>query len=97
MKLEIVLTPHAKDTLISIISFIQLKWGDKSAAKFVERTYKVLDTIAQQPYIFKVYQVNNVRKGLITKHTSVIYRVLDDRIEVLFFWDNRQEPVTDAN
>jgi plasmid stabilization system protein ParE len=93
MKLEIVLTPRAKETLISIVSFIQLKWGNKSAEKFVERTYRVLDTVAQQPYIFKVYQVNNVRKGLITKHTSVIYRVLDDRLEVLFFWDNRQDPV----
>ena len=93
MTLEIILTPHAKDTLISIVSFIQQKWGNKSAEKFIERTYKTLETVAQQPYIFKVYQVNNVRKGLITKHTSVVYRVLNDRIEVLFFWDNRQDPV----
>jgi len=90
MKLEIILTPKAKDTLLSIVSFIQLKWGNESAEKFVERTYRVLDTISRQPLIFKVYQVNNVRKGLITKHTSVIYRVLDEQIEILFFWDNRQ-------
>jgi plasmid stabilization system protein ParE len=67
--------------------------GGSSAEKFVERTYKVLDTISQQPYIFKAYQEKDVRKGLITKHTSVVYRVVNDRIEVLFFWDNRQEPV----
>jgi plasmid stabilization system protein ParE len=93
MKLEIVLTPRARETFLSIVAFIQLKWDDKAAEKFVERTYNVLDTISQQPYIFKVYQANNVRKGFVTKHTSVIYRVLDDRIEVLFFWDNRQEPI----
>jgi plasmid stabilization system protein ParE len=93
MKLAIILTPKAKDTFLSIILFIREKWGSSSAEKFVERTYRVLDTIAQQPYIFKAYQEKDVRKGLITKHTSVVYRVVNDRIEVLFFWDNRQEPV----
>jgi plasmid stabilization system protein ParE len=93
MKREIVLTPRAKETFIATILFIQYKWGNNSAEKFIERTYEVLDTIAQQPYIFKAYQEENVRKGLITKHTSVIYRVVSDRIEVLFFWDNRQEPI----
>ena len=93
MKLQIILTPKAKDTFLATILLIKLKWGDKSAEKFVERTYTVLDTIAQQPYLFKTYQGNEVRKGLITKHTSVVYRVVDDRIEVLFFWDNRQDPI----
>jgi plasmid stabilization system protein ParE len=93
MNPEIILTPKAKDTLLSIVLFIRVKWGNKSAEKFVEKTYKVLDTIAQQPYLFKAYQEINVRKGLITKHTSVVYRIRDDRIEVLFFWDNRQDPI----
>ena len=95
MSLEIILTPNAKDTLLSIVSFIQLKWGDRSAEKFIEKTYKVLDTISQQPYLFKAYEEKNVRKALITKQTSVVYRVLHDRIEVLFFWDNRQEPINE--
>jgi plasmid stabilization system protein ParE len=93
MKLEIILTPKAKDTFLATIVFIQLKWGDKSAEKFVEKTYGVLDTIAQHPYLFKAYLEKDVRKGLITKHTSVIYKVVHNRIEVLFFWDNRQEPI----
>jgi plasmid stabilization system protein ParE len=93
MKFEVILTPKAKDTFLATILFIRFKWGDNSADKFVERTYAVLDTIAQQPLLFKAYQGNNVRKGLITKHTSIIYRVNNNRIEVLFFWDNRQEPV----
>ena len=95
MSLEIILTPNAKDTLLSIVSFIRLKWGNRSAEKFIEKTYKVLDTISQQPYLFKAYEEKNVRKGLITKQTSVVYRVLHDRIEVLFFWDNRQEPINE--
>ncbi len=93
MNLEVVLTPNANETLLAIVSFIRNEWGDISAEKFIKKTYRVLDTIAQQPYLFKAYQETNVRKGLITKHTSVVYRVLHNQIEVLFFWDNRQEPI----
>jgi plasmid stabilization system protein ParE len=93
MKLEIILTPTAKDTFLATISFIQLKWGNKSAEKFVEKTYRVLDTISQQPYIFKAHKESNIRKGIITKQTSIVYRVSANHIELLFFWDNRQEPI----
>ncbi len=95
MKLEIIFTAKAKDSLLATILFIQGEWGYKSAEKFTLKVYKTLDTIAQQPLIFKAYQNANVRKGIITKQTSVIYRVLHDKIEVLFFWDNRQEPLND--
>jgi plasmid stabilization system protein ParE len=93
MKLAVVLTPRAKETFIAVILQIKDKWGDHSADKFVERAYQVLDTVAQQPYLFKAYQEENVRKAFITKHTSLVYRVAVDHIEVLFFWDNRQEPI----
>ena len=67
MKSTIVLTLRAKETFIATILQIKDKWGDGSADKFVERTYQVLDTIAQQPYLFKAYREENVRKAFITK------------------------------
>jgi plasmid stabilization system protein ParE len=93
MSLEIILTPKAKDTLLSIVSFIQAEWGQNSAEKFITKAYKTLDNISKQPYLFKSYSGNEVRKGLITKQTSVIYRINAGKIEVLFFWDNRQDPI----
>ena len=35
----------------------------------------------------------NIRIALIKKLSSVFYEVKPDKIEVLFFWDNRQEPI----
>ena len=46
MSLEIILTPRAKETLLATVLFIQQKWGNKSAEKFIEKTYAVLDTVA---------------------------------------------------
>jgi len=36
----------------------------------------------------------NIRKGFVTKHTSLYYRVKPRKksIELLAFWDNRQNP-----
>jgi len=92
MSLEIVFTPKAKDSFLSIISLIRSNWGDNSAEKFVDKTYKTLHSISKQPYLFKAYLENDVRIGVITKQTSIVYRIFNDRIEILFFWDNRQEP-----
>jgi plasmid stabilization system protein ParE len=40
MKLEIILTPKAKDSLLAIVLFIQLKWGDRSAENFLKKLTK---------------------------------------------------------
>jgi len=93
MSLEIILTPKAKATLLSVVSFIEAEWGQKSAEKFVTKVYKTLDNISKQPYLFKAYSENEVRIGLITKQTSVVYRIGLEKIEILFFWDNRQDPI----
>lgn len=92
MRLEIVFTPKAKETFLYTTLQIKEKWGLKSANNFVARSHEVFKTISLQPFIFKTYSDMNIRKGLITKQTSFLYRVLDDKIEILVIWDNRQEP-----
>ena len=96
MSPEIVLTPTAKDTLLSSITFIRQKWGGKPAEKVAERVWCVLDVITRKPYFFKVRQQNNVRRALITTHISVFYRVHQNCIEVLFFIDDRMEMGVEA-
>ena len=49
--------------LLSTVLLIQQKWGNKSAEKFIEKTYAVLDTIAQQPYILKLTRATMFEKG----------------------------------
>lgn len=50
--------------------------------------------IAQFPFMFKSTSINDdVRIGFISKQTSLFYKVTDTSIQLLFFWDNRQEPI----
>ena len=93
MSLAVFWTEDAKDTFDSIISLIAAKWNSKEVADFVNHTNKVIALIVQQPLMYKASISNNVRQVVLTKQTSMFYEVHHEFITILFFWDNRQEPV----
>jgi plasmid stabilization system protein ParE len=81
---------QAKETYAAIQSQLYNRWGQSVLQKFERKTVKIL----QSPLIFKSVMDNpNIRKGLIHKNCSVFYEVKPNEIEVLFFWDNRQDPI----
>ena len=94
MSLQVFYTPRSKETLASVYNFIQNKFGTNSADKFAAKAEKTISLIAEYPFMFKASSIDeNVRIGLISKQTSLFYRVTDSSIHLLFFWDNRQEPI----
>lgn len=93
MSLPIFYTPRAKETLTSVYDFVTIKFGYKSAEKFLLKADKTITLISQNPLMFKSSSFDkNVRVGLLSKQTSLFYRITDSSIQLLFFWDNRQEP-----
>jgi plasmid stabilization system protein ParE len=94
MSLEIIFTDDASEMLLSIIRLIESKWGAKQAERFLSKTYKTIDLISKQPYLFKASSINEtVRICVLTRQTSFFYEVRDNKIIILFFWDNRQDPL----
>jgi hypothetical protein len=54
-----------------------------------------LNQIAENPGMFVASRKKkNIRKGYITKHNALYYRVkpIKKELELLTFWDNRQNP-----
>lgn len=93
MSFSLYWTDEAKVTFDAIVEFVEEVWGEKEAEKFIKRTIKVLSDITVQPYIFKASVSKSVRKGFISRQTSVFYELVSDEIHILWFWDNRQKPV----
>ncbi len=94
MSLQIYYTPKSKETLSSVYNFILEQFGKRSADKFILKAEKTISLIAEFPLMFKASDIDqNVRIGLITKQTSLFYLVKETSIDLLFFWDNRQEPI----
>ncbi|QXV66957.1 type II toxin-antitoxin system RelE/ParE family toxin [Mucilaginibacter sp. 21P] len=93
--MQILYTDTAKQTLLSTYDFIKNQFGEKSAKLFADKADKTIKLLAEYPLMFKASDLGpNVRVGMITKQCSLFYRVTETEIHLLFFWDNRQEPLS---
>lgn len=84
----------------AIVSFHAIKeqiderFGQKEMQKFEKRILKTLNLISKFPQSFEfITNSSSVHKGFVHKNCSLFYQVKESSIEVLFFWDNRQEPL----
>ena len=93
MSLKVFWSDEATETFDSIVIFIENKWSERQAETYVKHTQRILSLISDQPYMFKASIENNIRQATITPQTSMYYEVHNDYITILFFWDNRQEPI----
>ena len=95
MSWEILISETAVETFDAIRAQIRQRLGNKAVDEFEKNTLKVLELIQRSPFMFKETELDsNIRKGLIKKRSSIFYEVRSNTIVVLFFWDNRQEPVS---
>ncbi|NLU38035.1 MAG: type II toxin-antitoxin system RelE/ParE family toxin [Bacteroidales bacterium] len=89
---KIVWTPVAVETYHSLVQYLALEWGDLFKTKFLNEVEWVVDLISQNPEMFKrSTRYKNIRIGYLSKQCSLIYRIKPDKIELLLFWDNRQD------
>lgn len=93
MSLAVFWSDEAKETFDSIVLFIENKWDERQAERFVKHTQKILSLISEQPYMYKGSINNTVRQAVISPQTSLYYEIHSGYITLLFFWDNRQEPM----
>jgi len=94
MALKIIFSDDAAEILVTIAELIENKWSKKETKKFLEKVHKTLALVSTQPYMFKASPFDeNIRVGLIAKQTSFYYEIQENEIIILFFWDNRQEPL----
>jgi len=92
--LKVIFSEEALQTFDALKEQIDMRWGEKFADDFENRILKVIATIQLAPLIFQaISQESNVRKAFIHKNCSFLYEVSESQIDILYFWDNRQEPL----
>lgn len=88
-------TPTARVTYFSVIAYLEEAWTKREIQNFVDETEKVISQIIADPHMFEESRKKtNVRKGFITKHKTLYYRVkpVKKEIEIITFWNNKQNP-----
>ena len=81
------------NNLNSIVGYLELNWTEKEIKKFLNHLDKRIQLISSNPLIFPSTEKNrNIHKSVLSKQTSIFYRVSNNQIEILSIFDNRQNP-----
>jgi len=84
---------RASNNFNSIITYLQNEWGDRVTRDFVSRTYRIIELLALNPEMGSVEHFEKQIRGiLITKHNTLFYRIEEEKLILLNFFDNRQHP-----
>ena len=92
MPYEIIWSPTARKNYFSILGYLHDNWTRKELNAFVKKTISNLDLIADNPRLFQYSPESNTFRCLVVKQVSLYYRLKGETIELLTFWDNRQDP-----
>lgn len=92
MSYQIIWSPQANDSYQQILEYLKNRWTEREINNFIERTEKVLFFISQNPLLYRYSKHDDSYKCVVTEQTSLIYQINQDKVELLYFWDNRQDP-----
>lgn len=91
--MQIHLTKRAVKKFNLIKEYIKKEWGDKVLSAFEQKTKDFLDLLKDFPKMGSVeVGEKQIRGILLTKHTKIFYRIKENRIIILTFFDLRQDP-----
>jgi plasmid stabilization system protein ParE len=85
----------AENDFALILEYLNSKWNKTVCNNFIEIVDTNLLLIQKNPKLFPFLNKElNIRKCVITKHSTLFYRDKENKIEILRLYDNRQNPNT---
>lgn len=92
---EVVWTLKASNSYLAIVEYLLTEFGDNVVVDFVTTVHDKIALIASNPYLFRKSSTKkNIFITVIHKRVilSYRYRPVLKRVELLLFWDTRQNP-----
>ena len=86
-------TEEANKSFAENISYLGNEWNEKAIEDFIGKTEAALILIEKNPLLFPAVNNKKVfRKCLVVKQISLYYKIRKDRIDLISFWNNYQNP-----
>lgn len=93
MAYQIKLTPIANYELDEILMYLEEQHSAELAADVLLKVYKVYETLSLFPFIgTKEVRSKSIRGFVMSKYLKLFYRVVDQDVIILNFFDTRQNP-----
>lgn len=85
-------TEHAASELEKTIQYLQTEFSDKEISKLLIKLEETLELISINPKIFPISDKKEIHKAILLKYNSIYYREINNTVEILSFFSNRQNP-----
>jgi plasmid stabilization system protein ParE len=89
--MEVFVTARAEKNFDSIVEYINQKWGNKTAQQFIQKTDDIFNILKSYPLLGQV-EKGNIRGLQLSSQTRLLYRITNDKVIILAFFDVRQDP-----
>lgn len=89
--MQVFVTERAVNHFDSIVTHIKKNWGEKTVQQFVLKTDKILKLLKNYPTIGPI-EKGEIRSFQLSRQTKMLYRIKDQRIIIIAFFDVRQHP-----
>ncbi|MBS1503203.1 MAG: type II toxin-antitoxin system RelE/ParE family toxin [Bacteroidetes bacterium] len=93
MPYTIVWSPKARITYYKILDYLDEQWTFREIENFIDRTEQALTHISRNPLLYQYSQDSNAYRCVLVKQVSLFYRIRSNEVQLLIFWNNRQDPV----
>ena len=93
MALKIVWSKRASLKFDQIIAYLIEEWSENSAKQFIGKVFDFLEILSEFPEIGSMEnKEKSIRGFTIVKQVNLYYRIKSDKIILILFFDNRQNP-----
>ena len=93
MKKTIYFSKRAKIKLRNLLEYLESKWSVRIREKFISKLDGSIEQICMFPEsCLESENFPGIRKCVVTRQTSLYYRINEGVIEVITLIDNRQDP-----
>jgi plasmid stabilization system protein ParE len=93
LKIKILWTPKAVETFNQVVNYLSDSWTEKVTNDFVKKVNNTITLIEMGTVTFRPTGKKNIHEVPVTKHNLLIYRIKKTHIELLRFYDTRQNPL----
>ncbi|MGM0650786.1 MAG: type II toxin-antitoxin system RelE/ParE family toxin [Bacteroidota bacterium] len=90
---KIVWTDEALVNLSNIFDYLKQRWTEKEIRNFSRLLYRQINLIQSNPRLFPASATSkSLRKSVLTKQTTIYYRIDNKEVRIVTLFDNRQNP-----
>ena len=78
----------------TLLFWIEKTKSEKYSEKIEKEVAKISNALKTFPKIGAIYESKGIRRVVILSNFSIFYRILEEQneIEIIAFWDNRNDP-----